>query len=68
MLIQGQQESIMGYNADRVAEMKQLLDDDAPVGIVDGKPVPLGAFELVNGVFVDKAGQPVAAVKPHTWY
>ena len=58
----------MGHNANKATGMKQLLDNDGPVGIVDGEPAPLNGIKLVNGIFVDKAGQPVAAVKPHTWY
>ena len=44
------------------------LHEDDPVMLVDGKPIPLGAIQLVNGVFVDEAGRPVAAVKPQIWY
>ena len=44
------------------------LYEDAPVMLVDGKPVPLSAIQLVDGVFVDEAGRPVAVVKPQTWY
>ena len=58
----------MDHIADRVAEMKQLLDNDAPVGIIDGKPVPLNTLDLVNGVFVEEGGRTVATVKPQTWY
>ena len=58
----------MSHNANMATEMKQLLDNDAPVGIVDGKPILLNGIKLVNGIFVDKVGQVVAAVKPHTWY
>ena len=60
--------SVMGHNANSATEMNQLLDNDAPLGIVDGKPVLLNGLKLVNGIFVDKAGQTVAAMKPHTWY
>ena len=44
------------------------LDEDAPVTLIDGKPVPASAIHLVDGVFVDAAGRPVASVKPQTWY
>ena len=57
----------MSHNANRATEMKHL-DKDAPMGIADGKPVLLNRIELLNGIFVDKAGQPVTAVKPNTWY
>ena len=44
------------------------LNGDAPVMLVDGKPVPLSAIQLIDGAFVDAAGRPVASVKPQTWY
>ena len=45
------------------------LDGDTSVMLVDGKPVvPSSAIQLIDGVFVDEAGRPVASVKPQTWY
>ena len=53
---------------DNNAAAEVVLHEDAPVMLVDGKPVPLGAIQLVDGVFVDEAGRPAAMVKPQTWY
>lgn len=44
------------------------LHEDAPVKLVDGKPIPLSVIQLVDGVFVDEAGRPAASVKHQTWY
>ena len=44
------------------------LDGNAPVMLIDGKPVPVSAIQLSDGEFVDEAGRPVASVKPQTWY
>ncbi len=52
----------MALDESAVAETEP--HEDAPVMLVDGKPVPLSAIQLVDGVFVDEAGRPVAAVKP----
>ena len=53
---------------DKSAVAETELHEDAPVMLVDGKPVPLGVIQLVDGVFVDEAGRPAAMVKPQTWY
>ena len=57
----------MSQNANRASELK-LLDTSALKGIDDGKPVTPNGIKLANGIFVDKAGQSVAAVKPNIWY
>ena len=44
------------------------LGEGAPVMLIDGKPVLASAIHLVDGIFVDAAGRPVASVKPQTWY
>ena len=53
---------------DNSAAIEVELHEDATVMLVDGKPVPLGKIQLVDGVFVDEEGRPAAAVKPQTWY
>ena len=53
-------------NDDNAAAVE--LHEDAPVILVDEKPVPVGAIQLVDGVFVDAAGRPAASVKPQIWY
>ena len=54
-------------NAENAA-VEVELHEDAPVMLVDGKPVPLTAIQLVDGVFVDEAGRTAAAMKTQTWY
>ena len=56
----------MALDERAVAETE--LHEDAPVMLVDGKPVPLSVIQLVDGVFVDEAGRPAATVKHQTWY
>ncbi len=53
---------------DKSAVAETELHEDTPVRLVDGKPVPLSAIQLVDGVFVDEAGRPAATVKHQTWY
>ena len=57
---------VMALDERAVAETE--LHDDAPVILVDGKPVPPSVIQLVDGVFVDEAGRPAATVKHQTWY
>ena len=58
----------MTDNAIRTTEVQQLLADEVPVVLVNGKPAPLSSIRLVDGILVDEAGRPAATLKPHTWY
>ena len=53
---------------DERAVAEKELNEDTPVVLVDGKPVPPSEIQLVDGVFVDEAGRPAATVKHQTWY
>ena len=56
----------MALDERAVAETE--LHEDTPVMLVDGKPVPPSAIQLVDGVFIDEEGRPAATVKHQTWY
>ena len=56
----------MANDGNAAAEVK--LHEDAPVMLVDKKPVPPSAIQLVDGVFLDEAGRPAATLKLQTWY
>ena len=56
----------MALDEKAVAETE--LHEDIPVMLVDGKPVPPSAIQLVDGVFIDEEGRPAATVKHQTWY
>lgn len=51
---------------DESAVTETELNEDTPVMLVDGKPVPPSAIQLVDGVFIDEAGRPAAMVKHQT--
>ena len=57
---------VMALDERAVAETE--LHEDTPVMLVDGKPVPPSAIQLVDGVFIDEEGRPAATVKHQTWY
>ena len=53
---------------DENAAAGKIQEDDAPVVIIDERPGHRISTQLVNGIFVDEAGNPIAIVKPQTWY
>ena len=59
---------VVSHDDNAAIEVQQLLTDDVPVVMVNGRQVPVSSIQLVNGVFVDEAGRQAGDVKSQTWY